>query len=151
MHRKVQLIVSGGIRNGAGVAKALALGADAVPSARRRWSPSATTIPHLAAEYKGRGTTAGAYDDWHEGSDPAGITTQDPELMARSTRSSRGAAPRQLSEGDGARGSDDREGLRQEPRPQSGARRPLRTDDRGFRNGTGAARRNELETGQGGY
>src|SRR5690606_1501968 len=29
------------------------------------------------------GSTAGAYDDWHEGRDPAGITTQDPELMKR--------------------------------------------------------------------
>ena len=29
------------------------------------------------------GTTAGAYDDWHEGRDPAGITTQDPELAKR--------------------------------------------------------------------
>ncbi len=27
--------------------------------------------------------TAGAYDDWHEGRDPAGITTQDPALAAR--------------------------------------------------------------------
>ena len=27
------------------------------------------------------GTTAGAYDDWHEGNDPAGISTQDPKLM----------------------------------------------------------------------
>jgi len=26
---------------------------------------------------------AGAYDDYHEGRDPAGITTQDPELMKR--------------------------------------------------------------------
>jgi glutamate synthase domain-containing protein 2 len=39
--------------------------------------------PHLEEEYKKLGTTAGAYDDWHEGKDPAGITTQDPELMKR--------------------------------------------------------------------
>ena len=29
------------------------------------------------------GTTAGAFDDWHEGNDPAGITTQDPKLSKR--------------------------------------------------------------------
>ena len=39
--------------------------------------------PKWEAEYQALGTTAGAYDDWHEGNDPAGITTQDPVLMAR--------------------------------------------------------------------
>jgi glutamate synthase domain-containing protein 2 len=39
--------------------------------------------PRWEAEYQKLGTTAGAYDDWHEGKDPAGITTQDPELMKR--------------------------------------------------------------------
>ena len=53
------------------------------PSAPRRWWRSATTIPRYEAEYNALGTTAGAYDDWHEGRDPAGITTQDPELTAR--------------------------------------------------------------------
>jgi hypothetical protein len=32
---------------------------------------------------KNLGTTAGAYDDWHEGNDPAGISTQNPKLMKR--------------------------------------------------------------------
>jgi methylamine---glutamate N-methyltransferase subunit C len=39
--------------------------------------------PHYEAEYNAIGSTAGAYDDWHEGKDPAGITTQDPMLSAR--------------------------------------------------------------------
>ncbi|KAG1715482.1 Glutamate synthase large subunit-like protein [Nymphon striatum] len=39
--------------------------------------------PKWESEYNKLGTTAGAYDDWHEGQDPAGITTQDPDLMAR--------------------------------------------------------------------
>ena len=39
--------------------------------------------PLYESEYRALGTTAGAYDDWHEGKDPAGITTQDPALMAR--------------------------------------------------------------------
>ena len=83
MHRKVQLIVSGGIRNGADVAKALALGADAVSIGIAALAALGDNDPALEDEYQKLGTTAGAYDDWHEGRDPAGITTQDPELSKR--------------------------------------------------------------------
>lgn len=83
MHRKVQLVVSGGIRNGADVAKCLALGADAVSIGTAALVALGDNDPAYEEEYAKLGTTAGAYDDWHEGNDPAGITTQDPELSAR--------------------------------------------------------------------
>jgi len=83
MHRKVQLVVSGGIRNGADVPKALALGADAVSIGTAALIALGDNAPHLEDEYRKLGTTAGCYDDWHEGRDPAGITTQDPELTKR--------------------------------------------------------------------
>lgn len=83
MHRKVQLVVGGGIRSGADVAKALAMGADACSIGTAALIALGDQDPRWEEEYRALGTAAGCWEDYQDGTDPAGITTQDPTLQQR--------------------------------------------------------------------
>lgn len=83
MHRKVQLIVSGGFRTGGDVAKALALGADAVSIGMAALMALNCNAPLYEDDYKALGTKPGYCHMCHTGFCPVGITTQDADLEKR--------------------------------------------------------------------
>lgn len=83
MHRKVQLIVSGGIRSGADVAKAIAMGADAVSIGSAAMIALNCNADMYPEDYEKLGTAAGYCHHCHTGRCPVGVATQDPELEKR--------------------------------------------------------------------
>jgi len=83
LHREIQLIVSGGIRTGADVAKALAMGADAVSLGMASLMALNCNAPIYIEDYEALGTKPGYCHHCHTGRCPVGVTTQDPELEAR--------------------------------------------------------------------
>src|SRR6266567_1790140 len=79
----VQLIIAGGLRHGSDMAKALALGADAVYVGTAVLIALNCNKPLYVEDYHALGTAPYHCHHCHTGRCPVGITTQDPELTKR--------------------------------------------------------------------
>jgi len=83
LYGEVQLIIAGGLRDGADAAKAMSLGADAVYIGTAALIGLNCNKAVHEADYAALGAAPGACHHCHTGRCPVGITTQDPELMKR--------------------------------------------------------------------
>ena len=83
VYGEVQLIIAGGIRDGVDAAKAMALGADAIYIGTAALIALNCNKPLWVEDYHKLGTEPHFCHHCHTGRCPVGVTTQDPELMAR--------------------------------------------------------------------
>jgi methylamine---glutamate N-methyltransferase subunit C len=84
MEGKISLVYAGGIRNGADVAKAIALGADAVAIGHSVMMALNCNKDIPESDYENEiGVEAGSCYHCHTGRCPVGVATQDPQLRKR--------------------------------------------------------------------
>jgi len=83
LYGEMQLVVAGGIRDGVDAAKAIALGADGVYIGTAALIALNCNRALYLEDYQQLGTEPYHCHHCHTGRCPVGITTQDPELMAR--------------------------------------------------------------------